>query len=270
MSLFKNLGTEGLAEKEDRIGGSRVLNTEIYEGTIKMAYAQKSTGGALGITLIMMINGSEFSTTQYVTDKNGNNFFHPKDANGQPNLKMKNPLPGFTIIDDLCLVTTGAPLKDQETEQKTVRIYNFDEKKELPTVVDAMTDLIGTTAYFAMFKDLVNVEERDSNNMYQVTDKTREQNEIVKVCHHPSKVTVKEQMVAAEAGQDSVEPVWFDEWRTKWVDPTDPGKVRDRRKVKDGAGTGSGRPGQNASSPPVGSNPTSGGGAKKAGLFGKK
>lgn len=269
MSLFKNLGTEGLAEKEDRIGGARVLNTEIYEGTIKMAYAQKSSGGALGITLIIMINGNELNTTQYVTDKNGNNFFHPKDKNNQPNLNMKNPLPGFTVIDDLCLVTTGAPLKDQDTEQKTVRIYNFDEKKELPTVVDAMTGLIGTTAYFAMFKDLVNIEERDSNNMYQVTNKTREQNEIVKVCHFPSKVTVKEAQIAAENSAEA-EPIWFDEWRNKWVDPNEPGKVRDRRKVKDGAGVASGRPGQNASSPPVGSNPAAGGGAKKPGLFGKK
>ena len=270
MSLFKNLGTEGLADKEDRLGGSRVLNTNIYEADIKAAFAQKSSTGALGITLQLLIGGQEVSTTQYVTNSQGQNFFHPKDGNGQPNLKMKNPLPGFTIIDDLCLVTTGAPLQDQETEQKTVRIYNFDEKKELPTVVDMMTALIGTKAYFAVWHDLVNAEEKNSSGMYVPVEKTREQNEFVKVFHHPSRITVKEQLVAAEAGQDSVEPVFYDEWLAKNVDPKDPGKVRDRRKLKDGAGTNSGRPGGNNSGPPVGSNPAAGGAAKKPGLFGKK
>ena len=269
MSLFKNLGTEGLADKEDRLGGAFILPTGIYEGTVRMAYAQKAASGALGITLQLLINGREVSTTQYVTDRNGRNYFHPKDGNGQPNLNARNPLPGFTIIDDLCIVTTGAPLQDQETEEKTVRVYNADEKKELPTVVQAMPGLIGSTAYFAVFKDLVNQEEKDSNGMYQPTEKEREQNEFVKVFHHPSKVTVKEQMVAVESGVEEVEPVFFDEWMARNCDPSKPPEVRDRRKLKDGKGAVSGKPGGASSGPPVGSNPTAGG-AKKASIFGKK
>ena len=51
-ALFGNLTTDGLEEAEDRIGGFQPLDTDIYIGTIKTAYAGQSQGGAHNLSLI--------------------------------------------------------------------------------------------------------------------------------------------------------------------------------------------------------------------------
>lgn len=261
MSIFKNLTTENHEEKEDRLGGFRVLNTDIYEGTIKLAYAVKSAGGAHGVTLVVDMGGSDFTNTQYVTNKKGENFFHPKDKDGKPNTSKRNSLPGFTIIDDLCLVTTGKPLSEQDTEEKVVKLYNSEEQKELPTSVPMLVDLVGQKAYFAIFKDLVNKNEKGDDGQYRPTAETREENSIEKVFHYPSKVTVAEARKADETGVDA-EPVFFDAWKTK--NAKGDGQPRDRRTIKDdGPGARSGRPGGNKT-------PPAGGGEKRTtSLFNK-
>jgi hypothetical protein len=250
MSLFGNLKTEGLEEAQDRLGGFQLFDTDAYEATITLAYAGQSSGGAMNVTLVADIDGREYKETVYVTNKKGENFF----LNQQDPTK-KVPLPGFTTIDDLCLVTTDAPLSAQTTEEKVVKVYDPDLRAEAPKSVQVLTSLLGKQVYLGITRSLVNKQEKDSNGEYQPVADTREENTIEKIFHYPTKATV----VEAKNGAD---PAFFDKWLAK-----NRGVTRDRRKIKDGEAQ-SGRPSRGAASSGPPQAGASGGAAPRTSLFG--
>lgn len=248
--LFNNLTTEGLEEAEDRLGGFSVLNSDIYTGEIKAMYAGASDGGAQNITVIVDIDGREYRETVYVTNKKGENFWVNTKADNK-----RMPLPGFTLINDICLVATGAPLSDQNAEDKVFKIYDTDAKRELPKTVPMLIDCVGKTVTLAILKVLENKNAKDSSGSYVATADTRESNTIDKVFDTESKMTV----VEAQSGAESA--VFHDAWLEKNKDQT-----RDKREIKDGGNGGTaGRPGAANSN----SAAAAGGGERKS-LFGKK
>ena len=245
MSLFNNLGTDGLEQSEDRLGGGRkIFNTDIYPAVVKLAYASKADSGALAVNLVLDLNGEEYREAIYVTNKKGENWF--KNQN-DPTKKV--PLPGFTTIDELCLVTLEKPLSQVATEEKVVKLYDFEAKKEVPKSVDALTELHGKELFVAIQKRLENKQKKEDNE-YVPTAETRETNNIVKVFHSPSKLTIP------EARNGKTEGEFYDQWLEK-----NKGQVYDARKIKDGEG------GQPANRPA----PTAGGtAAPSKSLFGNK
>jgi hypothetical protein len=244
--------TEGLEETQDRLGGFAPLETDIYTGVIKVAYAGKSAGGAQSVTLLIsMPGGKEYRETQYVTNKKGENFFlNPQDKT------KKVGLPGFTIIDDICLCTTGAPLAEQETEEKIVNIYDSEAKKELPKAVQVLSGLTGKTISLGILKQLENKNEKQGDGSYAATAETRDTNAIDKVFHTETKMTV------VEARNQATEPAFWDGWLDR-----NKGKTRDKREIKDGAGA-AGKPPTRASGPAPTAGAAAGAPARKS-LFGK-
>ena len=248
MSVFGNLSNDGLEETSDRLGGFNVRDTDAYEATIKVAYAGQSAGGARSVTLVVTLPDGEYNETIYVTNKKGENWFL-----NQNDKSKKVPLPGFTTVDDICLVTTGKSLSEQDTEEKVVKIYDFDERKELPKAVPMLVDLIGQNLFLGIVQQTVDKNQKnDSTGEYEPTGETRDENVIEKVFHDPTKMTV------VEARQGATEPVFFEKWLSK-----NKGQVRNKAKGADGKGTQSGRPGGGA--------PQSGAGGQKktSSLFGK-
>ena len=248
MSIFGNLTNEGLEETTDRLGGFQIRATDIYPATIKAAYAGQSAGGARNVTVIAELPDGEYSETIYVTNKKGENWFL-----NQNDKSKKVPLPGFTTIDDICLVTTGKSLAEQDTEEKVVKIYDFDERKELPKAVQMLVDLIGQPLFLGIVQQTVDKNQKnESTGEYEPTGETRDENVIEKVFHDPSKMTV------VEARNGATEPVFFEKWLSK-----NKGNVRNKAKCADGNGAQSGRPGGGA--------PQSGNGGQKktSSLFGK-
>jgi hypothetical protein len=242
--IFGNLSTEGLEETSDRLGGFQPLPTDGYDMTIKVAYAGKSSGGAHNVTLIGDIDGREYRETIYVTNKKGENYFLNKDDNTK-----KVALPGFTIMDELCLVTTDAPLSAQPSEEKIVKVYDFDSKQEVPTSVPVLTALTGKKVTVGIGNLLENKNVKDSAGNYQPTADTRTSNTIEKVFHFETKMTVPE----ARQGKPA-------EFYSQWVD-RNRGQVRDKRSIKEGGDAGSaGRPGAGA--------PAAASAAPKTSLFG--
>lgn len=232
-ALFGSLSTEGLEESTDRLGGFQPLETDAYTATIKMAYAGQSSGGARNVTLELDLGGRSYRETIYITKKTGENYF-VKDG-------KKVPLPGFTTIDDLCMVTVGKPLAEMIGEDKVVNIYDYDAKKELPTTVPMLTELLGQVATFGIVKNLENKSESDGNGGYTTIADTRDTNTIEKVFHTETKMTV------VEARQGADEARFFE----SWVD-RNKGKTRDRREIKDGQGVQTGRPGASKTAPQAG------------------
>lgn len=227
MSMFANLKTEGLEESQDRLGGYAPWETDIYSGTIKMMYAGESAKGAKSVTVVFEAGGREYRETVYVTNQKGENFFPNKD-----DPKKKVPLPGFTTIDDICLCASGAPLCDQDIQEKMVKLWDPEEKKELPKSVPVLVDLIGKPVSLAISKVLENKNKKnDSTGEYEPTAEERNINVIEKVFHTESKMT------ATEARNGKTEG----EFWTAWVE-RNKGQTRDKRKIKDGSAGQAGRP----------------------------
>lgn len=234
MSLFGNLKSDGLEESTDRLGGYQPFESDIYTGTVKAAYAGQSAGGAQNVTLILDLGGKEYRETIYVTNKQGQNFFLNKDDKTK-----KVPLPGFTTIDDLCLVATDAPLAEQPSEEKIFKIYDKEAGKELPKSVPMLTDLLGKTVSVAILKNLENKSEKQGSE-YVPTAETRITNSIEKVFHTESQMTVVELRNGAE------KPLFWGSWVER-----NKGQTRDKRTVKEGQAGAPGRPGRAPAGPPM-------------------
>lgn len=248
MGIFSNATTEGLEESEDRVGGFQPLDTDAYDTTIKVAYAGQSSGGAQCVTLIGDAGGKEYRETIYWTDRKGQNFYLNKNDQTK-----KLPLPGFTILNDICLCATDKPLAEQATEEKIVNIYDYDQKKEVPTSVPVLVDLVGKVVTLGIVRNLENKNVKQGNE-YVPTADTRETNNIEKVFHTETKGTV----VEARNGQDP--GAFFATWVER-----NKGNVRDKRTLKEGQAGTAGRPGA-----PAGGPPTSGGQPERKSLFGAK
>lgn len=228
-AIFGNLTTEGAEGKEDRLGGFRVYESGPYLVKLKMVYTGKSSGGARFITVIADTESGEYKEVVYVTNKKGDNYYMKDDK--------KNLLPGFTLIDDLCLVTCNKSLSEMGTEDKVVNVYDPEAKKEVPTSVPVLTELLGKEAIFGILKMTKNKQVKNtSTGEFEDTGDSRDENGIDKIFHHPSNLTV----VEAQKGIQT--PTFYGAWVEK-----NKGKTQDRRAIKDGAAGGqngrNGRPG---------------------------
>mgnify|MGYP003346034237 CR=1 FL=1 len=239
-NLFKNMTTTGLEESQDRLGGGyQTLETDIYVGTFKALYAGESKGGAISLNLVADLgNGREYKETLWITNKQKQNFFVNKDSG------KKSPLPGFTVANDLCLIATDKELSDLETEEKVVKIYDYEAKKELPQAVQMVTEALGKKVALGIVKTIENKTEKVGDE-YVPTAETREVNSIDKVFHPEAKVTV------AEARQGKTEGEFWDAWSKR-----NKGQTRDKRSIKDEAGGAAG--GTGSAPPKAGGKPTSG------------
>lgn len=229
MKMFGNLSGDGLEQTGDRLGGGGVRESGAYDGTIKLAYAGKaSASNAQSLNVVIDLGGSEYRETFWVTNKNGENFFLDKTDKNK-----KVPLPGYTMADDLCLLTTGFPLSEQNAAEKVISLYDYEQKKEVPTNAHVFLDLIGKQITVGLIKQTVDkTKKNDSTGKYDPTGETRDENVTEKFFHFESKRTVTE----IRTGMD--EATFYPKWVEK-----NAGKTRDRSKGKEGQTGAPGRPG---------------------------
>lgn len=247
--MFGNLTSDNLTESGDRLGGGGPMESGIYTGTVKLAYAGKSrSSDAQSVVVHIDVNGNEFRETHWVTNKNGENFYLDKQDQTK-----KHPLPGFTHVDDLCLLTTGFGLAEQDIEEKVVSLYDFEARQEVPQNVPVLTGLLGKEITVGVVKQTVDKTAKDANGKYNPTGETRDENVADKFFHTETKRTVTE----IKTGQE--EAIFHDKWKEK-----NTGKTRNRAK---GAEGNSGAPGRKAGNAGA---PGSAGGAQKpaTSLFG--
>jgi hypothetical protein len=246
--MFNNLKTEGLEASEDRLGGSYLLDTDAYDAVIKLAYGHTAASGAMAVAFVFDVNGREHKETIYVTNRKGENFFL-----NQSDTSKKVPLPGFTTVNDICLVTTNAPLSEQPAEEKTVKIYDRDAGGEVPKNVPVLVDLLGKRVTLGIVRQTVNKTENQNGTYVPIAD-TRDENFTEKVFEAETKMTV------VEAMNGKTEADFF----PKWVE-RNKGNTRDKTTLKAGEAGKSGRP--------AGGAPQAGGaasGGSRPSLFGKK
>lgn len=237
---FGNLKTDGLEAARDVLGGGGAMETDVYNGVIKLAFAGVSSGGAHSMTVHVDCGGREYRETMYVTNKQGQNFY---EKNGK-----KNPLPGFTTANDIALLATGHPLNEQEMEEKVVKLYDFDAKAEVPTKVQAVVSLHGQQISLGILKQVVDKNVKDGNGNYVPSGETRDENVIDKVFHAETGKTVSEYTAKVPTA----------DFQGKWL-AKNKGVTRDRTS---GATGKVGAPGQKAA------NDSNGGKTASKSLFG--
>jgi hypothetical protein len=223
MSLLKNLKVnKDIAEEKDRLGGgSFLLDTDIYLCKIEHAYVSESEKKALAINVKFNteVDGQKktFRMTQYFTsnEEKGCKTTYEKDG-------KEHNLPGFNTANHLCLLATGTPLNELDTEDKMLKIYNPEAKAEAPTKVPCIVELFDQEIYVALQRQVVDKTTKESG--YQPTGETREINEVDKFFHAETKLTVAEILADAEA------PVFFEQWLNEFK-----GKVINKAKGVQGA-----------------------------------
>lgn len=224
---------------ESNFVGKTLLDSDIYERCkITMAYGGTSKKGALFVHLSLETqDGIEHSENLYVTSQDGKSF---SERNG-----VKSYLPGYNTMRSICLLTTGKELHEQGQDQKVVKIYDYDAKKEVPTEVPVLVELLDQEIDVAILKIKSN-KSKLVGDSYVDTNEAREYNEIDKCFRSSDRMTVPE-VLAQET-----EATYFSTWLEK-----NKGKVRDRFKEVKEAPTASAS-GPFASNPAT-TTPTTGG-----------
>lgn len=181
---------EDTGVEDDYLRSGGVLDTDIYTATIKACFTQKaSKSSALSVVTILEVNGREIRSQVWTTNKNGGVTY--KD---QKTGKDKN-LPGYNQMNSLALLLTGKELGTLDVEEKTLKLYDFDAKKELPQAVDCFVELHGLKVQVAVQKQIVDKTEAIPNTNpveYKPTGEVREINEVVKYFPEDKLVTMSE------------------------------------------------------------------------------
>ena len=229
MSLLSTLVTDAsIADEKDSVGSS-ILESGIYEAKVAMAYITKSEGGALGLVVNLKTSDNrEIRETFWMTSgtAKGSKNYYEKDG-------KKNYLPGFLHANALALLTVGQEISALETESKAIAVYSPELKKEVPTKVDVVMDLLGKDIVVGVIKQKVDKTKKNpSSGIYEPTGETREENEIDKLFR------AKDHMTTAEIRAQAETAAFVKTWETKWA-----GKTKDKTK---GAAGSAGMPGNSA------------------------
>lgn len=231
-NVFANQTTEGYEEEQDRLGGGGTVASGVYDATVKLAYIGKSqSSNAQSVSIHLDLDGQsfEYRETVWVTNRDNENFY--KDKN---DASKKHALPGWNLIDSLCLLTTGYGLTDQEMEEKVVNLYDFEQRKELPRNVVCITPLHGEKITVAILETIEDKNVKDGSGKYVPSGDTRTENHIDKFFHAESGMTVSEIKAGKETG----------EFKEKWAEKNNGSKKDNSTKDASGAKTGApGKPG---------------------------
>ncbi|UCR75512.1 ssDNA binding protein [Alcaligenes phage vB_Af_QDWS595] len=202
---FGNLtASSEMEETTDRLGGGNfVFESGLYTGTIELMYAHKSESGANGITFhVKMPDGTVLKQTEWVTNRKGENFYLSSQSG-------KNaPLPGFTVINDICLCTVGQELREMKFEEKQVNQWDKEAKAEVPKAALVAMAVIGKTITLGVLKVKKNKTKKNDQGAYVDINEAREENTIDKVFHTKTRRTVVEARKQQEAA-------FIDGWEKK-------------------------------------------------------
>jgi hypothetical protein len=196
-------------------GGSFLWDTGIYDCVVDMAYFDKSKGGARSLNITLLNDeGKKLKQTVYLTNRAGS----PTYTNAKGEVR---PLPGYSIANNLCITAVNEELPDVDdaAELKTINVYDFTKKKEMPTEKSVATKILGQKVKVAVFKQKVNKRVNDGSGNYVDSADTKEENEIKDFYFPDTSLTVAERAKGIEEAIMSV----------KWAE-RNTGKVIDRVK----------------------------------------
>jgi len=236
MSILANLNVDEsvVIEDKDVVGGGFLVDSGIYECTIAMAYLTESSKGALGVVIhLETADKATVRETIYFTSnkQNGQSLYYTDKQTGE-----KRALPGFTLLDTIAQMTAGCGFTQLSEVEKTIDVYNSEQKKDVATKVKYLEQLVGEKIYAGIIK-VIEDKNQLVDNQYVPTGETRETNSIDKVFHFPTKYTVTEAQAEnlRPEGEPKVEANFYDRWLDRWE-----GKEKNLAKGKAAGGAAGG------------------------------
>jgi len=198
---------EGVEKEVDRIGGSYVWESGIYDCVVDMAYLEESAGGALGLHLTLVHNDRRLRESFYVTSGTAKGKKTTYSREGK-----EFYLPGFTMARNLCLTAAGMTLQEvaKAGEKKVINLYDRAQQKEVPTEKEfVLTALVGKDVKVGVIKDVVNRRQRNAEGKYVPINEKREENHISQFFYPTDDMTVNEK----ESGLTEAD--FINKWRAK-------------------------------------------------------
>lgn len=208
-NIFGNLTNDDKIKGEtDSLGGGFIVDSALYDGVIELAFADQSSGGARSVTLhIKTESGALIRTTEYITSgtaKGGLNTYQDK------NTGETRYLPGYLKMDSMAKLAGQPGLTSLNAEEKVVKRYDFDAKKEMPMKTAVLVDLMDQPITVGVIKQIVDKNKKnDATGVYEPTGETREENVIDKFFRTRDGLTVTEVVAGA------TEPVFKQQWADK-------------------------------------------------------
>lgn len=224
MSTLKQFTTdETIKDAEDRLGGNfGPWDSGMYPLTIQLAYLTKADSEAVAVNLVMTDeDGRELRNQQYISsgkDKGCKNYYE-KDGE-------KHYLPGFNIANAICLLTEGKELSDMDTEMRTIKLYDYNARAEVPTKVEVLPELTGKEIKLGVLRVTVDKRAKDGAGVYQPTGETVDINEIDTVFRASDNLTVTE--IRGQLSESAFQAAWMDR---------NTGKTRNKAKGATGGST---------------------------------
>lgn len=202
--------------------GGFILESDVYEMKIKDAYTIMSKHGAIGIRLILGYGDNfdeEYREDVYISNKDKQFTYLDKKTN------KEKPLPGYSLINDICGVTVDANLAtvSENTVEQMKKVYNFESKSEVNESHDTLVDLIDQILLVGITKAEETKKEFGSDGKLYATDKTRMVNHIHTVFTSDTKNTLYELDHAEgdEAPEAKAYEAFIKVYQGKTLDKTD-------------------------------------------------
>jgi hypothetical protein len=239
MSDLSDLQLDADVEQDDSdfLGGYQVKETGLYPMEIDLAYMGESSGGAKSLNLVFKNGREEYKETIYITSgkKKGQRPYYIDKTTGE-----KRPLPGMSMANAITYLTLGKQIHELDVEPKVIKLYDFEQGKEIDTKVQVIMDLLGEEIVLGIRKQIEDKNVKNDDGDYVPSGETREVNEIAKVFRASDNKTVSE----AKAGADAE---FMQKWHAK-----NAGVTIDKSTVKKGAsGISSGAPAASNSAAPA-------------------
>lgn len=217
MGVFSNLKrTKDMEQATDYVGGSFLLDSDVYEAKVLSAYSDNFASGAQFVQLKLNVKKQDGSWQEYnerltVTNRDGAIFYVGKDG-------KHHALPGYQMLEDIARLVLDKSVDELEPVKKVLPIYNAKEGKELPTEVDYIEELVGADILVAISKVRANKQEKGDNGEYVNTSEERHYNAIQKFLDPEYKTTVIEMMNAMDKGIEfkDVTPKFYNDWIEKY------------------------------------------------------
>jgi hypothetical protein len=214
--LLADLETnENIKQDGDFLGGFDPFETNIYDFTVKLAYLSESKGKAKAVNITLEHeDGRELRQQFWITSgeaKGCKPYFINK------NTGEKKYLPGYTMAEHLSLLTAAKRLPKLTTEKRTIKLYDPQEKKEMPKEVDMFIQMVDKKVSAGVIKQIVDKRAANDAGEYVATGETRIENEVDKFFRASDGMTVTEVVAKAESAD------FKERWINKWA-----GQVKDK------------------------------------------
>ena len=201
--LPKNVETQSI----EGTGGGFAWESGVYDATIKMVYLNQSKTEAVSFNIILEKNSGNFAELResfWVKSgkAKGNKTFYTKDGKDYP-------LPGYSVANSMCVAVTGDRLPKcmDSAEKKTVKVWNPEHKKEMPTERPVITSLIGKTVKVAVHQVIEDKQAKNEKGEYVSTGTSRTVNQCKFLGNTEGKTA--EEITGKEAATK------FDKWAQK-------------------------------------------------------